>query len=411
MDESESVHTSPPWGRTTKIMVAVATLILLALTARYFSVLIKQVVVAVIIAYLLNPLISLLDQRTALKRSQAILLVYLLLLAAVIGGLVALGFAAYNQINNLIEAFPTIVTEVTNFVQRLSTRTWTLGPLMLDFSRINWLGVRDQILNLVQPALSTSGDVIGQIAGTTVTTVVQFFFIYVVSIYLANDFPTFGGLVSRLASQPGYSQDAERLVTEFGRIWRAYLRGQIILGLIIGLTVWLGLTILGVQNALALGLLSGLMEFLPVVGPFIGVTTAVIVTLFQPENWLNLAPWQHALAVLALMLLIQQVENNILVPRIVGTALDLHALTVMVGVIMGASVAGVLGAVLAAPLVATLKLLGYYAWRKMFDLPPFPHPPRPDDTPGLSLRRRVRDVAQSVWQRLRPRATPESPGR
>lgn len=402
--ETDSSYSSPPWGRSTKIIVAVVTLIMVALAARYFSVLIKQVVVAAIIAYLLNPLITLLNQRTILKRGQIILVVYLFLLTAIVGALVALGFAAYNQINNLIEAFPTIVTQVTNFVQRLSTRTLSLGPLALDFSRIDWLGVRDQILNLVQPMLSASGDVIGQVAGTTVTTVVQFFFIYIVSIYLANDFPAFGGMVSRLASQPGYSQDAERLVADFGRIWRAYLRGQIILGLTIGLTVWLGLTILGVQNALALGLLAGLLEFLPVIGPFIAATTAVIVTLFQPENWLGLAPWQHAATVLALMLLIQQLENNILVPRIVGTALDLHPLLVMVGVIMGASVAGVLGAVLAAPLTATLKLVGYYAWRKMFDLPPFPHPPPQPDSADWSLRRRAVDLAQRAWRRLKQRA-------
>jgi predicted PurR-regulated permease PerM len=137
--------------------------------------------------------------------------------------------------------------------------------------------------------------------------------------------------------------------------------------------------ILGVQNSLALGLLSGLLEFIPTVGPVIGAVVAVLVALFQPSNYLGLAPWQYALAVLALMIVIQQLENNLLVPRIVGGALDLRPLIVIVGVFMGASLFGILGAILAAPVIASMKLLGTYAWRKLFDLPPFPGDEPPEE--------------------------------
>ncbi|MEJ2748012.1 MAG: AI-2E family transporter [Anaerolineae bacterium] len=83
------------------------------------------------------------------------------------------------------------------------------------------------------------------------------------------------------------------------------------------------------------------------------------------------------------MFLVQQLENSILVPRIMGQALDLHALVVIVGVYMGGSLAGILGAVLAAPVIASLKLLGTYAWRKMFDQYPFPQPEKiPPPKPG-----------------------------
>jgi hypothetical protein len=85
------------------------------------------------------------------------------------------------------------------------------------------------------------------------------------------------------------------------------------------------------------------------------------------------------------MIIIQQVENSFLVPRIVGDALDLHPLVVMISVVMGASLAGILGAVLAAPVAASLKLFGAYAWRKMLDLPPFPKPePPPKPKRGMS---------------------------
>jgi predicted PurR-regulated permease PerM len=147
-----------------------------------------------------------------------------------------------------------------------------------------------------------------------------------------------------------------------------------------------------VQNALALGLLSGLLEFIPVLGPIIGAGAAVIVAFFQPTNYLGLAGWQYALVVLGLMIIIQQLENNVLVPRIVGEALDLHPLIVMLGVFMGGALAGILGAILAAPVVATIKLLSIYAWRKMFDLPPFPEP-EPEEPPfSPSLFERGRNM-------------------
>ena len=81
------------------------------------------------------------------------------------------------------------------------------------------------------------------------------------------------------------------------------------------------------------------------------------------------------------MIVIQQVENNFLVPRIVGGALDLHPIFVIVGVFMGATLAGILGAILAAPIVASLKVLGNYTWRKLFDLPPFPEIDPPEEPP------------------------------
>jgi hypothetical protein len=114
---------------------------------------------------------------------------------------------------------------------------------------------------------------------------------------------------------------------------------------------------------------------------------AVAVTFFQPEHVIfgaTFQPWQHAAIVLGLMIVIQQVENAFLVPRIVGGALELHPLIVIIGVLMGASIAGILGAVLAAPVIASLRLFGRYAWRKMFDLPPFPKRPLQGQPPRSS---------------------------
>jgi predicted PurR-regulated permease PerM len=408
-------HESPPWGRTTKIIVAVIALLLVVWVAYRFETLIAQLVVAAMLAYILNPIIVFLDKETGLSRNVAILIIYLLLLLAVVGAFIALGVAAFDQVNTLITQVPDLIDNLTSRFAALTSGTEpiSIGPFEIAPGTVNWDAITTQLLGLVEPAVGQGGQFLRGLATATVRLLGSLLFVFVLSIYIANEIPQLGSYVSRVAHQPGYRNDAERLMREFGRIWSAYLRGQVILGLVIFFVVWVGLSALGVQNALALGLLSGLLEFVPVIGPVIGGGAAVIVAFFQPENYLGLPSWQFALAVLALMIVIQQLENNVLVPRIVGEALDLHPLVIIVGVYMGGSLAGILGAILAAPVVATLKLLSVYAWRKMFDLPPFPtaeaepRPPSPTWTEqGQRLVDRLRQQPDAD-----SREEPETPGK
>lgn len=386
-----SAQESPLWPRSTKIIVTVAALLLMLWIAYRFQSLISQIVIAAILAYILNPIIVQLDKRTGIKRNSVILIVYLLLAVAVIGGFIALGFAAFEQISSLIQQVPVFIEDLTAVIDDYTTNATpiTIGSLSLDPSQIDFNLIQEQLIGLVEPIVSRSGSIVTNVATATIATLGNLFFIFIISIYLAIEIPLLGGRVADMAQLPGYRQDAERLLREFGRIWSAYLRGQVILGVVIFLVVWIGLALLGVQNSLALGLLSGLLEFIPVLGPVIGAGAAIVVALFQPDTLGQLANWQFAGIVLIFMLIVQQVENNLLVPRIVGESLDLHPLIVIIAVFMGSSLAGILGAVLAAPLVASLKLLSIYAWRKMFDQPPFPHPEKEpgESTPARLLKR------------------------
>ncbi|MGH2626766.1 MAG: AI-2E family transporter, partial [Anaerolineales bacterium] len=122
---------------------------------------------------------------------------------------------------------------------------------------------------------------------------------------------------------------------------------------------------------------------------------AVLVALFQGHNALGLSPLGFALVVAGAAFLIQQLENNILVPRIIGESLNLHPMIVFVGAIVGASMAGVLGVLLAAPVVATARLWLGYLYRKTVGLETWPAPPPPD--PARSPAR------ESWWRRVRSR--------
>lgn len=388
MTQSES----PQWNRPTKIGVAIAAVLFVLVILWRFQSLISPLIIAIIMAYLLNPIIVLVDDRTALSRNGATNLVFSLLVVGIVAAVVALGVALYNQAVSLIEQIPSFIETMPARIEEIwgslnepiMIGSFSLQLPLPETQEINWGAVSQQILGYINPLISSVGSSLGQIAIMAIETLGWFIFIIFTAIYVSNDIPRMGSLIGDVATLPGYRQDAERLWRDFGRIWNAYLRGQAILGIIIFVVVAAVLGALGVQNALVLGLISGLLEFIPMVGPIIGTGAAVVVAFFQPENYLGLGPVQFTLVVLAVMLIIQQVENSVLVPRIVGDALDLHPILVLVGAIMGSSLGGILGAILAAPVIASIKLVGTYAWRKMFDLDPFPTPEEEDgDKPSF----------------------------
>jgi len=191
----------------------------------------------------------------------------------------------------------------------------------------------------------------------------------------------------------GYASDVRRLAMELGPLWNAFLRGQVTLALVMGSVVGITLAVLGVRYALVLGLLAGLLEFIPIVGPFIAGTVAVLVALFQPMNWMGLSPIYFALLILGVQILLQQLENNFLVPRIIGGSLNLHPIIILVGAIVGASLAGITGLLLSAPVIASLRLFGGYVYRKMLDRDPWPNPPpSPTSPPKFEWPRWLRAI-------------------
>ncbi|MEZ4622671.1 MAG: AI-2E family transporter [Caldilineaceae bacterium] len=372
---------SPPWSLAIKVIVAVVVLLLGALVIWRFQSLIAPLVMASILAYLLNPLISLAVQRLKIGRGIAVLLVYGLLLVVAIGGGVALGYVAFDQASRLIQLLPDNLEEAAQLIQAefsdLAQRTFTLGPYTVGLTNlppgVSLQNLVQQIVDLLQPLFSGGGSLAAQVAQATISGISIGFLVFVLSIYIAKDTPKIWLSISDLPTQPGYRQDVDRLLADFSRIWDAYLRGQVILAL---LSVLSSVSCYRYWREQRIG--SRCALWCPGISAhcwsLCWYNRRGVGCLLSIQHNLGLESRQYALMIAALMGVIQGLENNILVPRIVGDALDLHPLLVMISVLMGASLAGILGAVLAAPVVATIKLLGGYAWRKMLDLPPFPEP-------------------------------------
>jgi len=191
-----------------------------------------------------------------------------------------------------------------------------------------------------------------------------------------------------------YRADGERLARETERIWRAFLRGQLGLALFVGFFVAVTLTLLGVRFSLGLGVIAGILEFVPVFGPAISTALAVIVAFFQGGSWLGLSPLTYALLVLGVMVLIQLVENNYLVPRFVGVSLRLHPILVLVAVIAGSNLAGLVG-VLVARRPGDLALWGGYVYNKTVGIDTWPESP-------MVIRVRPKRLLAQLRRRMRP---------
>ncbi len=169
-----------------------------------------------------------------------------------------------------------------------------------------------------------------------------------------------------------------RLWRELSLIWDSFVRGQVLLGIIVGVVVWLLMTVLGVRNAPMLGVISALLEFVPSIGPVLAAIPGVAFALVLGSSWLPLPNIWFALLVTLVYILVQQVENLYLLPRVVGARIRLHPAVVIIGAFSGGALGGILGILLAAPTIAGTRVLGGYVLRKLFDQEPFVEPETPD---------------------------------
>jgi hypothetical protein len=209
--------------------------------------------------------------------------------------------------------------------------------------------------------------------GRVIQLVITFLIIFFLSLYLTKDAPKIRAYIEGLFPR-SYQSEWVDLLRRMGYIWQAFFRGQLVLSVSIFLATWGALSLAGMPGALILAIVAGAFEIVPTVGPIIAMIPAVIVALIQGSTVLSeygVSNFGFALITIGIYFIIQQLENNILVPRVIGRNVNLHPIVVICGVAVGFNVAGVLGALCAAPVIASLRVLGGYVHAKLLDYPPF----------------------------------------
>ena len=352
---------SKPWSQSTKWLVIISSLAALVWIIARFSQIIAPLVIAVILAYVLNPPVRLLATSIRLPRTLAVVSVYLALLVILSLVLVAFVPSLIQQVKSINVDFQNIVEGISRFFER---------PLFI-------FGFYVDLLEVYQEVSGTLQSIISPLASQTVSFLIGLasgfawlIFVLIVSFYLLKDQGRFGRSINKLVPDD-YRYEVRRLGEEVNVIWSAFFRSQLVLCAVVGTIVGVTMRVVGVRNALILGIIAGVLEIIPNIGPAIAAIPAVLIAYFQGSSHLSLSNGWVALLVIGLYVVIQQLENNILVPRIIGRSLNLHPLVVIVGALAGANLAGILGMFLAAPILASLRIVGNYVHSKLLDLEPF----------------------------------------
>jgi len=318
------------------VLVLVGFMLLLNLLAPLSRV-ILLIMFGIIVAFLLAPLVELLQRRLR-RRGLAIALGATAALVVVIGGLALLAVPLVRETRELAEAAP-------RYAATLSSDQ-PITVLGIEISG----EVRQQIGQEVGARAFEWSAVAAQTALAVAGGLVDVVFVFVLGIYLLASGPAIRRWLLELvpADRRG---DVARVEEAAQRVFGSYVRGQLILGLIVGTLSAIAYFVLGVPYAVFLGVLAGILELVPIVGPVVAGAAAALVALTQP---FPLVVW-----VIVAAIAIQQIENNLLVPRITGEAVGLHPLAALLAVLIGVELAGLAGAIFAVPLTG----LGWSLWR------------------------------------------------
>jgi predicted PurR-regulated permease PerM len=386
---TQSSETSPRWGSTTKLLVSLVLVGIVAFLLYRFSSLISPLLFIFIIAYLLHPVAGWISRVLHVSWRVGVNILYLFILLILLGLLTWGGVGLVGQVQSLIKSVQDIVANLPTYVQDISTRVFVFGPWRFDMSslELDLNTISQELLSFVQPLLGRTGTLVGTIASGAAEIFGQIFFVLLVSYFVMNES---SGLRRDLfkINIPGYEEDILKLGYELSRIWNAFLRGQIIIfALAVGIYSVL-LPMMGVRYALGLALMAGLAKFLPYVGPAITWVVMALVTLLYPTAPFADRPWLYALIVVVTTLVIDQIIDSFVAPRIMARTLKVHPAAVLVTALIAANLLGLLGVVIAAPFLASVLLIGRYVMRKLFDMDPWPPagPEPPAITPEFIVR-------------------------
>jgi predicted PurR-regulated permease PerM/phosphoglycolate phosphatase-like HAD superfamily hydrolase len=350
------------WSNVTKIIVTATLAILAIVLLVTFRVMIAPTVVALLLAFILSYPVNWIQRTTGWARSTAISAIYVGLFAITILTPVLVVPRAAELALSLRTTLEELIAELQNV---------TTGPLLvIGAYRLSLNMLFQQTGNVLQNllVLSTTNPI--SIARGVTNSIINIVYVLVLNFWILKDLYKLQRLL--LEQIPAdYQEDARRLGQEIGEIWHAFLRGQLALGIAVGLLTWVMLGIVGMPNAGGLALLAGLMEFLPSIGPGISGIIGTAVALFRGSLWLPVPNVTFAIIVAILYSIIAQIENIYLIPRLVGRQVKLHPAVTFVAIISGTIVFGLLGVLLAAPIVASARMILSYVHHKLLDLEPF----------------------------------------
>ncbi len=355
-----------------------------------------------LIAILARPAIGFLQKRLHFSAGLAVITTYLLI--AVL--LFALPLLIVPNVIQAISSFLSI--DWQGLVERLAggleqaaaqaSATPLVGGLvsgpiqtLADFLQNLLAGMPETAAESVtmESMLSGLGQAVGvlvNVLGPLVSGVLSFIFLLLISLQMSLAGDQVRGWIMKLVP-PRFETEINSLLDRISFVWVSFLRGQFALMVVMGLLVWLMNWLLGTPHALLLGLLAGLLEIIPSLGPTLAaVPAALLALLLGSAHFPGLNPLVFMLIVIAGYVLLNLLENQVLVPQILGDAVNLPPLIVIVGVVIAGAQAGIAGVFLVTPIIATGREIVDYLYAKISESPEVEPPEEGQPSLGDQLR-------------------------
>jgi predicted PurR-regulated permease PerM len=350
---------------------------------------IQMLIFAFLVALIMFTPIRAITRRTHLPHALVVVLLYLLLVLILVFTLAVIIPAFANGLNSLSQSmdrtYSNLRTSLEHYTpdQGIATilgaqidlsfiidpiRNFVLGAGGEAPAKVDLQQVLGGLFNVAGTLTETVTSTISIIAGFVTTLVMALF----ISFLILVDLPKTRRSIFK-STPTAYYREYALLISKTGHVWNSFFKGQVIIGVIIGVLTWIQLAVMGVAGAAILAIFAGVISLIPTIGGFIALIPLALVPLFQGSSvFTDMPNGAFTLLVVGINLAISQVIWNVVAPKILGDALDLPLPVIVVGVFIGAALGGVLGAFLIAPILGTLRILVMYAIRKIGQQDPFP---------------------------------------
>lgn len=313
----------------------------------FFTTLFAPILIAGFLYYLLNPLVNLL-MKMGVKRLAAIALMFILLI-----GMIVLIFMSI--IPNLVEQLVSLARNIPGFISNMQTWLQELANNATRFPLFKELDVDKYISNLdvsagsiIQQSLTGVTNGLGSVIGKITTIVLLLVTVPFILFYMLKDGEKLVPNIERLFPEK-QRENIKGLLQQLNKTLSDYISGQAIECLFVGTFTFLGYLLIGVDYAFLFGVIAGLTNLIPYLGPYLGLAPALIYTFFDSPT--------RALLCIVVVIIVQQIDGNVIYPNVIGKSLNIHPLTIILILLVAGNLSGILGVFLGVPVYAILRTL------------------------------------------------------
>lgn len=313
----------------------------------FFTTLFAPILIAGFLYYLLNPLVNLL-MKMGVKRIVAIALIFILLI-----GMIVLIFM--SVIPNLVEQLVSLAKNIPGFISNMQTWLQEAADNATRFPLFKELDVDKYISNLdvsagsiIQQSLTGVTNGLGSVIGKITTVVLLLITVPFILFYMLKDGEKLVPNIERLFPEKQRA-NIKGLLQQLNKTLSDYISGQAIECLFVGTFTFLGYLLIGVDYAFLFGVIAGLTNLIPYLGPYLGLAPALIYTFFDSPT--------RALLCILIVLVVQQIDGNVIYPNVIGKSLNIHPLTIILILLVAGNLSGILGVFLGVPVYAILRTL------------------------------------------------------